>query len=51
MFRINPGTDTSGNSVAKRYVCKHCHVTVVSKTNHRPILGREHGKSCPRKNK
>lgn len=31
--------------------CKHCKVPVVSKTNVRAILGRVHGKHCPRRNK
>lgn len=35
----------------KKYICKHCKVPVVSNTNTRAILGREHGKHCPRRNK
>lgn len=31
-----------------KYTCKHCHVEVVSPTDTRAILGREHAKSCPR---
>jgi RNase P subunit RPR2 len=35
----------------KKYICKHCKVQVISGTNTRAILGREHGKHCPRRNK
>ena len=35
----------------KKFVCKHCKVQVVSKTNFRAILGHEHKRSCPRRNK
>lgn len=35
----------------KIYRCRHCHVQVISKTNTRAILGRSHGKHCPRRNK
>jgi hypothetical protein len=35
----------------KKYICKHCKVQVVSKFDTRPVLGREHGKHCPRRNK
>lgn len=35
---------------AKKFICKHCKVPVVSKTNTRPLLGREHDKHCPRRN-
>jgi hypothetical protein len=31
------------------YKCKHCHVQIISKFDFRPILGREHGKKCPRR--
>lgn len=34
----------------KKYVCKHCKVEVVSPTNTRAVLGREHAKKCPRRN-
>lgn len=33
------------------YLCRHCKVQVVSKTNHKAIYGREHKKCCPRRNK
>lgn len=33
---------------ATTFVCRHCHVEVVSKKDHRPIPGRSHKKSCPR---
>lgn len=54
----NPGTTLLENgaivcrehdSVNKRYVCKHCHVPMVSKTDHHPILGKSHKKNCPRR--
>lgn len=35
----------------KIYLCKHCKVRVVSKTNTQAILGRSHGKHCPRRYK
>ena len=35
----------------KKFVCKHCKVQVISKTNTRAIFGHEHSKSCPRRNK
>lgn len=35
----------------KKYICKHCKTEVVSKTDSRAILGRVHGKHCPRRNK
>lgn len=33
----------------KKFICKHCKVQVVSKTNHQAIWGKEHGKHCPRR--
>jgi hypothetical protein len=36
------------NPPAKIYRCKHCHVQVVSRDNHHPVLGKQHSKSCPR---
>lgn len=33
----------------KKFVCKFCHVPVISKTDHRAILGRSHSKTCPRR--
>lgn len=33
----------------KKYRCKFCKVEVVSRDNHHPILGKEHGKKCPRR--
>jgi uncharacterized protein YlaI len=35
----------------KKFVCKHCKVQVISKTNLKAIFGREHGKHCPRRYK
>lgn len=32
-----------------KYLCKFCHVPVISKTDFRAIVGREHGKKCPRR--
>lgn len=32
-----------------KYVCKFCHVQMVSKDNHHPVLGKTHGKKCPRR--
>lgn len=37
--------------IEKRYICKHCHVQVISKLDTRPALGKVHGKRCPRRNK
>lgn len=34
-----------------RKICKHCKVDVISKTDTRAVLGKEHGKHCPRRNK
>lgn len=31
------------------FVCKHCHVKMVSKTNFRPIYGKSHKRGCPRR--
>jgi hypothetical protein len=33
----------------KKYICKICKVQVVSKTDHRAILGKVHLKHCRRK--
>lgn len=35
----------------KGFVCKYCHVEIISRTDTRAILGREHKKSCIRRNK
>lgn len=35
--------------VLKKYICKHCGVQVISRDNHHPVLGKEHGKKCPRR--
>lgn len=35
----------------RKYICRHCKVQVISATNKRAIWGREHGKSCPRRDK
>lgn len=32
-----------------KYICKHCKVQVYGKGDSKPILGREHKKSCPRR--
>lgn len=32
-----------------KLICRHCKVPVISRTNLRAILGREHGKHCPRR--
>lgn len=37
--------------VNKIYRCKHCKVQVVSKENTNAVLGKSHGKHCPRRNK
>lgn len=40
----------SGNQKPnKKYICKVCKVPVVSKENLKAILGRAHGKHCPRR--
>jgi hypothetical protein len=39
------------DAISKIFRCKHCKVQVVSKTNTKAILGRAHGKHCPRRNK
>lgn len=31
------------------YKCKHCKVPVLGKFDWRPILGKTHGKKCPRR--
>lgn len=33
------------------FICKHCHIPIVSRTDTRAILGREHKKGCPRHNR
>ena len=33
----------------KKYVCKHCKVEVVSSYDKRPVPGKTHKKSCPRR--
>lgn len=35
----------------KKYVCRHCKVQVISKTDTHAVLGKEHKTSCPRRNK
>ena len=35
----------------KKFICKHCKVPVIGKTNTRALYGFEHGKHCPRRNK
>lgn len=35
----------------KIYRCKHCKVRVYSPKNTRAVLGEQHGKHCPRRNK
>lgn len=37
------------NKLLGKYRCKHCHVPVLGKKDFRPIFGRSHLKSCPRK--
>lgn len=42
-----------GNLMSKtetkvKYVCRHCKVEVNSSHDKRPVLGKEHKKSCPR---
>jgi len=37
------------NTKLGKYRCKHCQVPVIGKTDFRPILGRSHGKHCPRR--
>ena len=39
------------DAISKIFRCRHCKVQVVSKTNTKAILGRAHGKHCPRRNK
>lgn len=31
------------------FICKFCHVPVISRSDRRAIIGREHGKHCPRR--
>lgn len=31
------------------YRCKHCKVQVLAKNDARPVLGKTHGKKCPRR--
>lgn len=33
----------------KKYVCKHCKVEVLGPKDPRPVLGKTHKKSCPRR--
>ena len=33
----------------KKFICKHCKVQVISKTNFHAIFGHEHKRSCPRR--
>jgi hypothetical protein len=33
----------------KKFVCRHCHVEVISKNDFRPKLGKTHAKKCPRR--
>lgn len=33
----------------KKFICKHCKVQVISKTNKKAIWGKSHGKHCPRR--
>ena len=42
---------SKGNNMlnAKKLICKYCKVEVVSKTDLRAVLGKEHKKCCPRK--
>lgn len=35
----------------KRFICKICKVPVISATNHKALLGKEHKSCCPRRNK
>jgi hypothetical protein len=38
--------------IAKKvYRCKYCKVAVISRTDFRAILGKEHAKHCPRHKK
>lgn len=32
-----------------KFICKYCKVEVVSRENPEPVLGKEHGKHCPRR--
>lgn len=33
----------------KKFICKHCKVEVVSKTDFHPKLGKQHSRKCPRR--
>lgn len=35
-------------AIVTEYHCKHCKVQVIGKSDFRPVLGKEHKKSCPR---
>lgn len=34
----------------KKYICKHCKVEVIGKTDFRPVILKEHAHFCPRRN-
>lgn len=42
-------TPCFNDALKKKFVCKWCKVPVVSRSNHAAILGRVHGKHCPRR--
>jgi hypothetical protein len=33
----------------RKYVCKHCKIEVLGPKDTRPVLGKTHKKSCPRR--
>jgi hypothetical protein len=45
------GTDPYIKKVVFKCKTKGCKVQVISRTDHRAILGREHAKHCPRSKK
>lgn len=39
------------STVVNAFRCKHCKVPVISRTDTHAVLGKEHKKSCPRRDK
>lgn len=33
----------------KKFICKHCKVEVISKSDFRPVMLKQHKSSCPRR--
>lgn len=49
VYVCTPCKDRIMEGPTKKYVCKFCHVPIISKTNKKPVLGRQHGRHCPRR--